>query len=54
MTLQATRAWQQAHPESTVQNLTNDLWPDFLPARFQEAIVWFSGRDRRLGSSAPL
>jgi undecaprenyl diphosphate synthase len=96
--LQATRAWQQAHPEQTVQNLTeealrpylstayapevdllirtggesrisnfmlwqaayaelfftDDLWPDFSAARLQEAIVWFAGRDRRFGSSAPL
>jgi undecaprenyl diphosphate synthase len=96
--LQATRAWQQAHPEQTVQNLTeealrpylssayapevdllirtggesrisnfmlwqaayaelfftDDLWPDFSSARLQEAIVWFTGRDRRFGASAPV
>jgi undecaprenyl diphosphate synthase len=96
--LHATRAWQQAHPEQTVQNLTeeallpylstayapevdllirtggesrisnfmlwqaayaelfftDDLWPDFSPARLEEAIAWFAGRDRRFGSSAPL
>jgi undecaprenyl diphosphate synthase len=96
--LQATRAWQQAPPEQSLQNLTeeallpylstayapevdllirtggesrisnfmlwqaayaelfftDDLWPDFSPARLQEAIVWFAGRDRRFGSSASL
>jgi undecaprenyl diphosphate synthase len=96
--LQATRAWQQAHPDQTLQSLTeeglapylstayapevdllirtggesrvsnfmlwqaayaelfftDDLWPNFSPARLQEAIVWFAGRDRRFGSSAPL
>jgi undecaprenyl diphosphate synthase len=96
--LQATRAWQQAHPDQTLQSLTeeglapylstayapeidllirtggesrvsnfmlwqaayaelfftDDLWPNFSPARLQEAIAWFAGRDRRFGSSAPL
>ncbi|WP_300556724.1 polyprenyl diphosphate synthase [Limnohabitans sp. Rim8] len=96
--IQATRAWQEAHPGQTLQRLTeeglapylstayapevdllirtggesrvsnfmlwqaayaelfftDDLWPDFSPARLQEAIVWFAGRDRRFGSSAPL
>jgi len=96
--LQATRAWQQSHPDQTLQSLTeeslapylstayapevdllirtggesrvsnfmlwqaayaelfftDDLWPDFMPARLQEAMVWFAGRDRRFGSSAPL
>jgi undecaprenyl diphosphate synthase len=96
--LQATQAWQQAHPgqslhslteealapylstayapevdllirtggESRVSNFmlwqsayaemffTDDLWPNFSPARLQEAIVWFGGRDRRFGSSAPV
>ncbi len=96
--IQATQAWQQAHPGQNLQSLTeealapylstayapevdllirtggesrvsnfmlwqaayaelfftDDLWPDFSPARLQEAIVWFAGRDRRFGSSAPL
>ena len=96
--LQAARAWQLAHPEQTLQDLTeeglgpylstaqapdvdllirtggesrisnfllwqaayaelfftDDLWPDFKPERFQEALAWFASRDRRFGSSAPL
>jgi undecaprenyl diphosphate synthase len=43
--------WQAAYAEMF---FTDDLWPDFSPARLQEAIVWFAGRDRRFGSSAPL
>jgi undecaprenyl diphosphate synthase len=43
--------WQAAYAELF---FTDDLWPDFSPARLQEAIVWFAGRDRRFGSSAPL
>ena len=96
--LQATRAWQMAHPglslqdmteqslapflstaeapevdllirtggESRVSNFllwqaayaelffTDDLWPDFKASRLRQALDWFSGRDRRFGSSAPL
>jgi undecaprenyl diphosphate synthase len=96
--LQATQAWQRAHPEQSVQSLTeeslapylstayapevdllirtggesrvsnfmlwqaayaemfftDDLWPDFSPARLQQAVTWFASRDRRFGSSAPL
>lgn len=96
--IQAAQAWQEAHPEQNLNNLTeeslapylstayapevdllirtggesrvsnfllwqaayaelyftDDLWPDFSPARLQEALVWFAGRDRRFGSSAPL
>jgi undecaprenyl diphosphate synthase len=96
--IQAVQAWQQAHPEQSLQALTeealashlstayapeidllirtggesrisnfmlwqaayaelfftDDLWPDFSPGRFQQAIEWFVLRDRRFGSSAPL
>jgi len=43
--------WQAAYAELF---FTDDLWPDFSPARLKEAMVWFAGRDRRFGSSAPL
>ena len=43
--------WQSAYAEMF---FTNDLWPEFTPARLQEAIAWFAQRDRRFGSSAPL
>ena len=43
--------WQSAYAELF---FTNDLWPEFNPARLQEAIAWFAQRDRRFGSSAPL
>lgn len=96
--VQAVKAWQNAHPEQSLQSLTedalshylsthdapevdllirtggesrvsnfllwqaayaelfftDDLWPDFSKQRLQEAVEWFSGRDRRFGSSAPL
>ncbi|PIT81608.1 polyprenyl diphosphate synthase [Limnohabitans sp. 15K] len=96
--VQAVKAWQKAHPEQSLQSLTeealshylsthdapevdllirtggesrvsnfllwqaayaelfftDDLWPDFSKQRLQEAVEWFSGRDRRFGSSAPL
>lgn len=96
--VQAVKAWQQAHPDQNLQNLTeqalakhlitahspevdllirtggesrvsnfmlwqaayaelfftDDLWPDFSPERLKQAIDWFSLRDRRFGSSAPL
>jgi hypothetical protein len=50
MTLQATRAWQQAHPESTVQNLTNDLWPEFRLLAFKRPS---SGFQAETGGWAP-
>jgi len=43
--------WQSAYAEMF---FTDDLWPEFKPARLQEALNWFAGRDRRFGSSAPL
>jgi undecaprenyl diphosphate synthase len=43
--------WQAAYAELF---FTDDLWPEFSPARLQEAITWFASRDRRFGSSAPL
>ena len=43
--------WQSAYAEMF---FTDDLWPEFTPARLQEAIDWFAQRDRRFGSSAPL
>ncbi len=43
--------WQGAYAELF---FTDDLWPEFSPARLKEAMVWFAGRDRRFGSSAPL
>jgi undecaprenyl diphosphate synthase len=41
--------WQAAYAEMF---FTDDLWPDFSPARLKQAIEWFAGRDRRFGSSA--
>jgi undecaprenyl diphosphate synthase len=43
--------WQAAYAEMF---FTDDLWPDFSPARLKEAIAWFANRDRRFGSSALL
>lgn len=43
--------WQAAYAELF---FTEDLWPEFKPARLQQALSWFAGRDRRFGSSAPL
>ena len=43
--------WQAAYAEMF---FTDDLWPEFSPARLKEAIAWFAKRDRRFGSSAPL
>jgi undecaprenyl diphosphate synthase len=43
--------WQAAYAELF---FTDDLWPDFSPARLRQAITWFVGRDRRFGSSAPI
>ena len=96
--VQATKAWQRAHPDLPLDALTEeslapylstadapevdllvrtggesrisnfmlwqaayaemffceDLWPDFTEEKLQQAIQWFSKRDRRFGSSAPL
>jgi undecaprenyl diphosphate synthase len=43
--------WQAAYAELF---FTDDLWPEFSPARLKEAITWFASRDRRFGSSAPI
>jgi undecaprenyl diphosphate synthase len=43
--------WQAAYAEMF---FTEDLWPEFSPARLKEAISWFASRDRRFGSAAPL
>lgn len=43
--------WQAAYAELY---FTDDLWPDFKPARLHEALAWFARRDRRFGSSAPI
>ena len=96
--LQATKAWQKAHPDKSLDTLTeealapylstadapevdllirtggesrvsnfllwqaayaelffcDELWPDFSPETLKQALAWFSTRDRRFGSSAPL
>lgn len=96
--LQAVKAWQAAHPQRSLQSMTEtdvapflssheapevdllirtggesrvsnfmlwqaayaelyftpELWPDFTEQHLQAAMVWFAGRDRRFGSSAPL
>jgi undecaprenyl diphosphate synthase len=43
--------WQSAYAEMF---FTDDLWPDFKSERLAQAIQWFSNRDRRFGSSAPM
>jgi undecaprenyl diphosphate synthase len=43
--------WQAAYAELF---FSDDLWPEFTPARLKQAIEWFAGRDRRFGSSAPI
>jgi undecaprenyl diphosphate synthase len=43
--------WQAAYAEMF---FTDDLWPDFSPKRLQDAIDWYSLRDRRFGSASPL
>ncbi|MEY5029624.1 MAG: hypothetical protein RLZ63_1939 [Pseudomonadota bacterium] len=43
--------WQAAYAELY---FANDLWPDFTADRFKDAVEWFTHRDRRFGSSAPL
>jgi undecaprenyl diphosphate synthase len=43
--------WQAAYAEMF---FSDDLWPDFTADQLKRAIEWFSTRDRRFGSSAPL
>jgi undecaprenyl diphosphate synthase len=43
--------WQSAYAEMF---FTDDLWPDFSPDKLQNAIDWYSLRDRRFGSASPL
>ncbi len=43
--------WQAAYAELF---FCDDLWPEFTTDRLQEAVRWFSTRDRRFGSSAPI
>jgi undecaprenyl diphosphate synthase len=43
--------WQAAYAEMF---FSDDLWPDFTTDQLKKAIQWFSTRDRRFGSSAPL
>lgn len=42
--------WQAAYAELY---FINTLWPDFTLKQFQDALDWFSKRDRRFGSAAP-
>jgi undecaprenyl diphosphate synthase len=42
--------WQAAYAELY---FINTLWPDFTIKQFNEALEWFSKRDRRFGSAAP-
>lgn len=42
--------WQAAYAELF---FTDTLWPDFTGQHLRQAIEWFTGRDRRFGSSAP-
>jgi undecaprenyl diphosphate synthase len=42
--------WQAAYAELY---FINTLWPDFTLKQFQDALEWFSKRDRRFGSAAP-
>jgi undecaprenyl diphosphate synthase len=95
--VQAAQSWQRAHPNASIQSLTENalapylstadapemdllirtggesrvsnfmlwqaayaemffidtLWPDFTVKQFNEALEWFSKRDRRFGSAAP-
>ena len=43
--------WQAAYAELF---FCDDLWPEFTPDRLKDAVQWFSTRDRRFGSSAPI
>ena len=42
--------WQAAYAEMF---FIDALWPDFSVKHFNEALSWFSKRDRRFGSAAP-
>lgn len=42
--------WQAAYAELY---FVNTLWPDFTTKQFNDALEWFSKRDRRFGSAAP-
>ena len=42
--------WQAAYAEMFFIDV---LWPDFSVRQFNEALEWFSKRDRRFGSAAP-
>ena len=42
--------WQAAYAEMF---FIDTLWPDFTAKQFNEALDWFSKRDRRFGSAAP-
>ena len=42
--------WQAAYAELF---FCDELWPDFSGETLKRALVWFAGRDRRFGSSAP-
>ncbi len=42
--------WQAAYAELY---FIDTLWPDFSGKQFNEALEWFSKRDRRFGSAAP-
>ncbi|WP_300553204.1 polyprenyl diphosphate synthase [Limnohabitans sp. Rim8] len=43
--------WQAAYAELF---FCEELWPDFNRETLNRALVWFAGRDRRFGSSAPI
>ncbi len=43
--------WQAAYAELF---FCEELWPDFSGETLNQALVWFAGRDRRFGSSAPI
>lgn len=43
--------WQAAYAELF---FCKELWPDFTSETLNQALVWFAGRDRRFGSSAPI
>lgn len=95
--IQATKAWQAANPDTSIESISEEalvpflstgdapemdllirtggesrvsnfmlwqaayaelffidtLWPDFTNKQFNEALDWFSKRDRRFGSAAP-
>jgi undecaprenyl diphosphate synthase len=42
--------WQAAYAELY---FIPTLWPDFTTKQFNDALDWFSKRDRRFGSAAP-